>query len=65
MYRVFVKTGCASCKNVVSQLNQRGIPYSEIDVGTSEGLKLASELNVTAAGTIIDQNNNKVSLKDI
>ena len=65
MLYVFTKNGCGTCKSVISQLKQKSVNFKEIDVGTTEGWEKAKSLGISAAGTIIDENNNIIKLSDI
>lgn len=65
MYYVFAKKGCGACQNVINILDKKGVNYKKIDINTPAGLQKAQDLNITHAGTIIDENNKVIPLKDV
>ena len=65
MYRVFTKTGCGTCRSVVSVLRGKGVKFIEVDVATEAGLQLASQLGVQHSGAIVDENDKIVSVQEV
>ena len=64
-YRVFTKKGCGTCKSVVSIMRSRQLDFSEIDVGTDAGIRLANQLGVLHSGAIVDENDKIIPIDDI
>ena len=64
-YRVFTKKGCGTCRSVVSILRSRGVDFSEVDVATDGGLRLAQYLGVTTSGAIVDENDKILTIDDL
>lgn len=65
MLYLFYKKGCGSCNSVKNQLVSRGIVFEIIDVGTSKGWEKAKALNISIVGTVIDENDTIVDLKQL
>lgn len=64
MLRVFVKKGCGVCKSVVRQLEERGVKFEAIDVGTRQGLEEAERYGVDIGGTILDESDRQLSVRE-
>jgi ribonucleoside-triphosphate reductase len=52
-YKVFTTTVCPKCPKVKDFMKTTGIRGTEINASTDEGLKLASELGISAVPTVI------------
>ena len=52
---VFTKKGCGTCRSVVTILRAKGVDFTEVDVATDVGLKLARDYGVTSSGAIVNE----------
>lgn len=48
MIKVYSANWCTGCTSLKKVLNSKGIPFTEVDIDTLEGMKEAKELNIRA-----------------
>lgn len=48
MIKVYSASWCTGCTSLKKVLNSKGIPFTEVDIDTLEGMKEAKELNIRA-----------------
>jgi glutaredoxin len=65
LYKIITTKNCPKCHMAKLVLEKYNLKYMEIEAYSEQGRNICSKLNIMSAGTVLDNNDNIIDIKEI